>query len=127
MDKQALIDMLNKDLADEHISVIRYLIHAYQVGEDTPLGSILLSMAREEMWHTDWLGDLIGELGARLHQPGEARRREALQVRSETTRRASSEDPGEEPLSETTTIREACRSPHGRLFSPDQHPTPPRL
>jgi bacterioferritin len=64
MDKQELIDMLNQDLADEHASIIRYLIHAYQVGEDTPFGSMLLDTAREEMWHTDWLGDAIGELGA---------------------------------------------------------------
>jgi bacterioferritin len=64
MDKQELIDMLNQDLADEHASIIRYLIHAYQVGEDTPFGSMLLNTAREEMWHTDWLGDAIGELGA---------------------------------------------------------------
>lgn len=64
MDKKELIEMLNQDLADEHASIIRYLIHAYQVGEDTPFGSMLLTMAREEMWHTDWLGDAIGELGA---------------------------------------------------------------
>ncbi|MBN1937428.1 MAG: ferritin-like domain-containing protein [Anaerolineae bacterium] len=64
MERQALIDMLNKDLADEHISVIRYLTHAYQEGEDTPFGSMLLAMAREEMWHMDWLGDVLGELGA---------------------------------------------------------------
>jgi bacterioferritin len=63
-DKQALIDMLNADLRDEHASVIRYLIHAYQVGEDTSLGAMLLSMAREEMWHMDWLADAIGEMGA---------------------------------------------------------------
>ena len=64
MKRQALIDMLNADLRDEHASVIRYLIHAYQVGEDTPLGALLLSMAREEMWHMDWLADAIGEMGA---------------------------------------------------------------
>ena len=64
MDRQQLIDMLNKDLADEHVSVTRYLTHAYQAGEDTPLGSMLLSMAREEMWHMDWLADEIGEMGA---------------------------------------------------------------
>jgi len=64
MEKNALIDMLNKDLADEHASVVRYLIHAYQAGEDTPLGSMLLTMAREEMWHMDWLADEIGEMGA---------------------------------------------------------------
>ena len=61
MDKQALIDMLNQDLADEHVSVTRYLVHAYQAGEDTPLGAFMLSMAREEMWHMDWLADEIGE------------------------------------------------------------------
>lgn len=64
MEIDALITMLNKDLADEHASIIRYLIHAYQVGEDTPFGSMLLSTAREEMWHMNWLGDEIGELEA---------------------------------------------------------------
>jgi bacterioferritin len=64
MDRQALIDMLNVDLADEHASIIRYLVHAYQVGESTPFGSDLLTMAREEMWHMDWIGDILGELGA---------------------------------------------------------------
>jgi bacterioferritin len=64
MERDALIDMLNKDLADEHASIVRYLIHAYQVGESTPFGSMLLSTAREEMWHMDWLGDEIGELDA---------------------------------------------------------------
>jgi bacterioferritin len=63
MDRKELIDMLNRDLADEHVSIIRYLIHAYQAGEDTPLGSMMLSMAREEMWHMDWLADEIGEMG----------------------------------------------------------------
>ena len=64
MEREALIDLLNRDLADEHVSVVRYLLHAYQAGEDTPLGSMLLSMAREEMWHMDWLADEIGEMGA---------------------------------------------------------------
>ncbi|HUT18202.1 MAG TPA: ferritin-like domain-containing protein [Anaerolineae bacterium] len=64
MDKKELVDMLNQDLADEHASILRYLIHAYQVGEATPFGSMLLSTAREEMWHMNWLGDAIGELGA---------------------------------------------------------------
>ncbi|TFG73219.1 MAG: hypothetical protein E4H27_01205 [Anaerolineales bacterium] len=64
MEKDALIAMLNKDLADEHASIIRYLIHAYQVGEATPFGSMLLGTAREEMWHMNWLGDEIGEMEA---------------------------------------------------------------
>lgn len=63
MDRQKLIEMLNKDLMDEHVSVTRYLTHAYQAGEDTPLGAMMLSMAREEMWHMDWLADEIAELG----------------------------------------------------------------
>jgi bacterioferritin len=63
MEKQTLIDMLNRDLADEHAAIIRYLIHGYMEGEDTPLGSSLVSISREEMWHMHWLGMSIGELG----------------------------------------------------------------
>jgi bacterioferritin len=63
MEKQALVDMLNRDLADEHAAIIRYLIHGYMEGEDTPLGSSLLSISREEMWHMHWLGMSIGVLG----------------------------------------------------------------
>jgi bacterioferritin len=63
MDKQALIDRLNKDLADEHAAIIRYLVHGYMEGEDTPLGASLVSISREEMWHFHWLGMIIGKLG----------------------------------------------------------------
>jgi bacterioferritin len=63
MDNQKLIDMLNKDLADEHAAIIRYLVHSYLEGEDSPLGAGLLSRAREEMWHMHWLGMIIGKLG----------------------------------------------------------------
>ncbi len=55
--------MLNRDLTDEHAAVVRYLIHSYQEGEDTPVGASLLSRCREEMWHMHWLGMIIGELG----------------------------------------------------------------
>lgn len=55
--------MLNKDLADEHAAVLRYLIHSYLEGEDTPVGSSLLSRSREEMWHMHWLGMIIAGLG----------------------------------------------------------------
>jgi bacterioferritin len=67
MEKQALIDMLNRDLADEHAAIIRYLVHGYMEGEDTPLGSSLISISREEMWHMHWLGMIIGELGGEPH------------------------------------------------------------
>ena len=63
MNKQELIDMLNRDLTDEHAAIIRYLVHGYLEGEDTPLGAGLLSRAREEMWHMHWLGMIIGNLG----------------------------------------------------------------
>jgi bacterioferritin len=63
MEPNALIDMLNRDIADEHAAIIRYLVHGYMEGEDTPLGSSLLSISREEMWHMHWLGMIIGGLG----------------------------------------------------------------
>ena len=63
MDNQELIAMLNKDLAEEHAAIIRYLVHSYLEGEDTPLGAKLLSRCREEMWHMHWLGMIIGKLG----------------------------------------------------------------
>jgi bacterioferritin len=63
MEKQALIDILNRDLADEHAAIIRYLVHGWMEGEDTPLGSSLISISREEMWHMHWLGMIIGQLG----------------------------------------------------------------
>jgi bacterioferritin len=63
MEKQELITMLNRDFADEHAATLRYLIHAYQEGEDTPMGASLLSRSREEMWHMHWLGMIICQLG----------------------------------------------------------------
>lgn len=63
MDNNVLIPMLNRDLADEHAAILRYIVHGYQEGEDTPIGASLLSRAREEMWHMHWLGMIIGQLG----------------------------------------------------------------
>jgi bacterioferritin len=63
MEKKALIEMLNRDMADEHAAIIRYLVHSYLEGEDSPLGAGLLSRAREEMWHMNWLGMIVGKLG----------------------------------------------------------------
>jgi len=63
MKKIELIAMLNRDLADEHAAIIRYLVHAWMEGEDTPIGASLLSRSREEMWHFHWLGMIIGQLG----------------------------------------------------------------
>lgn len=63
MEKQDLITMLNRDIADEHAAIIRYLVHGWREGEDTPLGSSLISISREEMWHMHWLGMIIARLG----------------------------------------------------------------
>ena len=63
MEKEELIVMLNKDMAEEHAAILRYLVHSYLEGEDTPLGASLLSRAREEMWHMHWLGMVVGNLG----------------------------------------------------------------
>lgn len=63
MDKHALIDMLNRDIKDEHAAIIRYLVHSYLEGEDSPIGASLLSRSREEMWHMHWLGLIIGKMG----------------------------------------------------------------
>ena len=63
MEKDALIDMLNRDMAEEHAAIIRYLVHGWMEGEDTPLGATLISISREEMWHMHWLGMIVGGLG----------------------------------------------------------------
>ena len=63
MKKKDIIALLNRDLADEHAAVIRYLVHGWLEGEDTPVGSSLISRSREEMWHMHWLGMIIGQLG----------------------------------------------------------------
>ncbi len=63
MENQKLINMLNKDMAEEHAAIIRYLVHSYLEGEDTPMGAKLLSRCREEMWHMHWLGMVVGKLG----------------------------------------------------------------
>jgi len=63
MQTSQLIDMLNRDLADEHAATLRYLVHSYFEGEDNEFGAPLLSRAREEMWHMHWLGMIIGNLG----------------------------------------------------------------
>ncbi len=54
---------MNRDLTDEHAAIIRYLVHGWLEGEDTPIGASLLSRSREEMWHMNWLGTIIGKLG----------------------------------------------------------------
>jgi len=63
METSQLIAMLNQDLAHELAAILRYLVHSYQEGEDTPMGASLLSRSREEMWHMNWFGMAIGHFG----------------------------------------------------------------
>jgi len=63
-DKQAVIDMLNADMRDEHAAVIQYLQHAYALGESGEACEIE-AIAREEMRHFDWLAETIVELGGK--------------------------------------------------------------
>jgi bacterioferritin len=63
-DKQAVIEMLNTDLRDEHAAVIQYLQHAYAIGEGEEACEIE-AIAREEMRHFDWLAEAIVELGGK--------------------------------------------------------------
>lgn len=63
-DKQAVIDMLNADMRDEHAAVVQYLQQAYALGESGEACEIE-AIAREEMRHFDWLAEAIVELGGK--------------------------------------------------------------
>jgi len=62
MDKKEMIEILNKDLEDEHGAIIQYLSHAYAIGEGE-LACEIEAIAREEMRHLDWLAEIIVDLG----------------------------------------------------------------
>lgn len=58
----AVIELLQKDLRDEHAAIIQYLNHAYAMGEGQ-MACEIEAIAREEMRHFDWLAETIVELG----------------------------------------------------------------
>jgi bacterioferritin len=62
MDEEIIINLLNKDIADEHGAIVQYLSHAYAIGEGEMTCEIEAS-AREEMRHLDWLAEKVIELG----------------------------------------------------------------
>jgi bacterioferritin len=62
MDKEKVIELLNKDLQDEHGAIIQYLTHAYGMGEGE-MACEIEATARDEMRHLDWLAETIVELG----------------------------------------------------------------
>jgi len=61
-EKAKIIELLTKDLQDEHAAIVQYLIHAYAFGEGE-LACELEAIAREEMQHFRWLAEMIVELG----------------------------------------------------------------
>jgi bacterioferritin len=62
MDKETIIELLNRDIADEHGAIIQYLVHAYAMGEGE-MSCEIEAIAREEMRHLDWLAEKVVELG----------------------------------------------------------------
>ena len=65
MEKEKIIELLNKDLQDEHGAIIQYLNHAYGIGEGE-MACEIEALARDEMRHLDWLAETIVELGGTL-------------------------------------------------------------
>ena len=62
MDKEKIIELLNKDVQDEHGAIIQYLSHAYAIGEGE-MACEIEAISRDEMRHLDWLVETIVELG----------------------------------------------------------------
>ena len=62
MNNEKIIDLLKKDLEDEHGAIIQYLNHAYAMGEGE-MACEIEAIARDEMRHLDWLAETIVELG----------------------------------------------------------------
>jgi len=62
MEKRDIVDLLNKDIEDEHGAIIQYLSHAYAMGEGE-VSCEIEALAREEMRHLDWLAETVVELG----------------------------------------------------------------
>ncbi|HEY3317659.1 MAG TPA: ferritin-like domain-containing protein [Coriobacteriia bacterium] len=57
-----VIDSLNVDLTKEHGAIIQYLLHIAQT-RDSVLRSSISLVAREEMWHFEWLTEAIRDRG----------------------------------------------------------------
>jgi bacterioferritin len=62
--KDEIVALLQDDMKGEHAAIIQYLQHSYKIGDDAgELNSEIESIARDEMRHFRWLGELIVEYG----------------------------------------------------------------
>lgn len=60
-DNKKIARLLNEDLRHEHAAIIQYLQHAYVLGEGDARSEIE-EIAREEMYHFQWLSEAIAGL-----------------------------------------------------------------
>ncbi|MGQ9630168.1 MAG: ferritin-like domain-containing protein [bacterium] len=60
--KSEVVAMLNRDIELEHAAIVQYLVHAYTIGEGT-MACKIEEIAREEMYHLNWLSKRVVELG----------------------------------------------------------------
>ena len=62
--KEKIAALLLEDMKGEHAAIIQYLQHAYKIGEmGGEIPSEIEGIARDEMRHFRWLGELVVELG----------------------------------------------------------------
>jgi bacterioferritin len=54
---------LRQDMTMEHGAIFQYIVHAAQL-RDTRLADQVKRVAREEMWHFEWLAEALRERGA---------------------------------------------------------------
>jgi bacterioferritin len=59
---EEIVGALNVDLSMEHGAIFQYMVHAAQL-RDSVLAAKVMDMAREEMWHFDWLVEAIRDRG----------------------------------------------------------------
>lgn len=62
MDNNEIIRLLNDDIRLEHGAIIQYLQHAYVLGEGE-VRTEIEEIAREEMYHLQWLSEMVAHLG----------------------------------------------------------------
>lgn len=62
--KEEIVALLQDDMKGEHAAIIQYLQHAYKIGEDAgEVAPEIEGIARDEMRHFRWVGELITEYG----------------------------------------------------------------